>query len=105
MDVEQQERIETLQTFEKGRRLFLLTKADGYQDLLDILEREVVKAEFRLMNVTAGASPELLRDLHAHARAARSIFEQLQLRIAAAIENGRQLPQLDTSLDYQITNL
>lgn len=105
MDVETQEKLDSLQAFEQGRRLFLLTQTDGYSDLLDILEQEVVKAEFRLMNLTAGASSELLRDLHAHARAARSIFEQLQLRIASAIENGKQIPQMDAPPDYQVTNL
>lgn len=104
MDIERTEKAEILQSFEKGRRLFQLVNSEGWNDLLDILEAEVVKAEFRLMNLQAGASAELLRDLHAHARAARTIFEQLQLRVNAEIESGKESLQY-SPISYQTTNL
>ena len=103
MDLSTSEQAEILRTFEKGRRLYQLTNADGWNDLLDIMEAEVVKAEFRLMNSHDGSSNELLRDLRAHARAARSLFEQLQLRINAEIENSRQTIEFGTS--FKNTNL
>lgn len=105
MELEQTEKLEVLKQFERGRRLFHLVRSDGWGDLLDIIEVEVIKSEYRLMNTVAGASNELLRDLHAHARAARSIFEQVQLRVNAAIESGKEVPQIDDALDYQTTNL
>lgn len=103
MDIEQSEQADILKQFEKGRRLFLLRNSEGWNDLLDILEAEVTKAEYRLMNTPAGSATDLLRDLHAHARAARSIFEQLQLRVNAEVEQGKQIPQIVNT--YQNNNL
>lgn len=103
MNLEDVEKVEILRSFEKSRRLYQLTHSEGWADLLDILEAEVIKAEFRLMNLPAGSSAELLRDLHAHARAARTIFEQVQLRVNAEIESGRELANEPPS--YQTTNL
>ena len=98
MNLEQTRQAEIMRAFEQGRRLYQLTHDPAYQDLLDILEAEVVKYEFRLLNLEAGTHTELLRDVLAHAKVARSIFEQLQLRINASIEAGliaSQLPEHD----------
>lgn len=101
---EKLEQLDIFKTLERGRRLFQLRNSEGYADLLDMLEAEVVKAEFRLMNTPAGSSTELIRDLHAHARAARTIFEQLQLRLNAEIEHGKDAT-LNSLNDYNNTNL
>jgi hypothetical protein len=77
-----------MRVFERSQRLYQLAHSTGFQDLLDILEAEVVKYEFRLLNLQAGTDDTLLRDVMAHAKVARSIFEQLQIRINGAIEQG-----------------
>lgn len=106
MNLEQQEKAEMLRDFERGRRLFITTHSEGWNDVLDLLEAEVIASEFRLINQPAGASDELLRDLHSHARAARTIFERFQLRIAAQIESGKEVPTYNPhELDYQTNNL
>ena len=101
---EKLEQLEIFKTLERGRRLFQLRNSAGYGDLLDMLEAEVVKFEFRLMNTPAGSSTELVRDLLAHARAARTIFEQLQLRLNAEIEHGKDAT-MEAVNDYNTTNL
>ena len=88
MNLDQAKQSEIMQAFEKGVRLYQLAHSPGYTDILDILEAEVVKYEFRLMSLSPGSDPRLLHDTHSHARVARSIFEQLQLRIQAAIDLG-----------------
>jgi hypothetical protein len=101
---EKLEQLDIFKTLERGRRLFQLRNTEGYNDLLDMLEAEVVKSEYRLMNTPAGSSNDLLRDLHAHARAARTIFEQLQIRLNTEIEHGKSAT-LEAVNDYKTTNL
>lgn len=86
MNLDQQQQVEIMSAFEKGARLYQLTVHDGYKDLLDLLEAEVIEYEFRLMNLPPGTKPKLLNDTHSHARVARSIFEQIQIRIQAAVQ-------------------
>jgi hypothetical protein len=81
-----------LRSFERGRRLFILTHNEGWQDVLDIMEAEVVASEFRLMNVPAGSTSDLVRDLLMDARARRAMFERTQLKILADIEQGKKTP-------------
>lgn len=101
---EKLEQLDIFKTFERGRRLFQLRNTAGYSDLLDMIEAEVVTSEFRLMNTPAGSSNDLLRDLHAHARASRTIFERLQIRLNAEIEQGKD-STLEAVNDYKTTNL
>ena len=101
---EKLEQLDIFKTLERGRRLFQLRNTEGYNDLLDMLEAEVVQSEFRLLNTKAGSSNELMRDLHAHARAARTIFERLQMRLNAEIEHGKDAT-LEAVNDYKTTNL
>lgn len=82
-----------LKDFERGRRLHTLTSSESWPDVLDILETLAQQAEFNLINLRAGQDPLLLRDLHTHARAARTILEQFQIRVSDIIERGRELPQ------------
>jgi hypothetical protein len=86
VNLEQERQQEIMSAFEKGARLYQLTVNDGYKDLLDLLEAEVIEYEFRLMNLPPGTDAQLLRDTHSHARVARSIFEQIQIRIQAAVQ-------------------
>jgi len=99
MNLEQTRQQEIMHVFEKGARLYQLIHSTGYADLLDILEAEVVKFEFRLMNLPPGTENQLLRDTLSHARVSRSIFEQLQLRIQALISVG-----LEASVDAEQAN-
>jgi len=96
---------EIMKSFERGRRLYQLVNSQGWTDFLDIAEAEVVKAEFRLMNVAAGSTSELVRDLLAHARAARSNFEQIQLRVNAEIESGLEATLNVTTPEADYNNL
>lgn len=80
---------EIMKTFERGQRLYGLTNSQGYQDLLDILEAEIDLYEYRLLNLPPGTDDLLLRDTLGHARVARSIFEQLQIKINTYIEMGQ----------------
>jgi len=93
---------ESLAAFERGRRLYLFQQSEGYQDFLDIFEEEVIKDEYRLLNLPAGTSSDLLRDIHAYAKISRSNFERIQIRIATEIENGKQIPIID-SQQYEPT--
>lgn len=86
MNLDQERQQEIMSSFEKGARLYQLSISDGYKDLLDLLEAEVVEYEFRLMNLPPGTDNKLLNDTHSHARVARSIFEQIQIRIQAAVQ-------------------
>jgi hypothetical protein len=86
-----------MKVFETGRRLYQLTHNAGWQDVLDILEAEAVKYEYRLLNLAPDASETLLRGVQAHAQVARSIMEQLQLRIASLVEIGLQAATLPAS--------
>jgi hypothetical protein len=88
LNLDQERQQEIMSAFERGSRLYQLSISDGYKDLLDLFEDEVVLYEFRLMNLAPGTDPQLLRDTHSHARVARSLFEQLQLRIQAAVQNA-----------------
>jgi hypothetical protein len=92
---------EIMSAFEKGIELYQLQHTAGYTTLLDILEAEVVKYEFRLMNLAPGSDVKLLNDTHSHARVARSIFEQLQLRIQAMIDVGIEAQQAAQQLSAQ----
>lgn len=86
MNLDQERQQEIMSAFERGSRLYQLSVSDGYKDLLDLLEAEVIEYEFRLMNLPPGTDNKLLNDTHSHARVARSIFEQIQLRIQAAVQ-------------------
>ena len=86
MNLDQERQQEIMSAFEKGARLYHLTVHDGYKDLLDLLEAEVIEYKFRLMNLPPGTDAQLLRDTHSHARVARSLFEQIQIRIQAAVQ-------------------
>lgn len=101
---EKLEQLDIFKTFERGRRLFQLRNTAGYSDLLDIFEAEVVKWEFRLISRPQGATNELLRDLSCYATVARSLFEQLQLRLNAEIEQGKN-STMEAVNDYKTTNL
>lgn len=67
--------------------LIRVTKDRGYQVLIDIMLGIVEQSEHRLMNLSAGADPNLLRDLHTHARASRTILEQFQIRVNTVVQN------------------
>ena len=101
MNLDHERQAEIMSAFEKGQRLYSLLHSPGYQDLLDILEAEVTKYEFRALNLKAGVSHNLLRDTIGHARTARSIFEQLQLRINASIEIGMDAARLPEQIAEQ----
>jgi hypothetical protein len=88
VNLDQTRQTEIMTAFEQGVRLYQLVNNQGWNDVLDILEAEVIKYEFRLMNLAPGSDAKLLNDTHGHARVARSIFEQLQIRIQAAIDLG-----------------
>lgn len=91
MSLDNSEQAEIMQNFERGQRLYQTTHTSGWADVLDVLEAEVDKAEFRLLNVAPGSDPKLVNDLLMSARAYRSLFEQLQLQVARRIEIGINL--------------
>ena len=105
--LERQEQAEIFENFERGRKLYQLVNSEGYQVLLDIFEAEVIKYEFRLLNLPSGSTNEMVRDILAHAKVARSIFEQLQLRIHAEIESGLEVAQPvgPEPAEYSLSNL
>lgn len=105
MNLDQTKQAEIMHSFEKGRRLYQLVNQTGWPDLLDIVEAEVIKAEFRLINLGPGSPAEMLRDLHSHARAARTIFERMQLRVNAEIDMGLEATHLETASDSTYANL
>jgi hypothetical protein len=90
---------ESIQTLERAARLYLLTSQEGWDDLLDIMEKQVTEAEFRLLNLPSGAENQVLRDTHAYAKVARSFFEQVQLRVISLIEAGQAEATIKPSTD------
>lgn len=105
MDLERERQAEIMRVFEKGQRLYQLAHSPGYQDLLDILEAEAVKYEFRLLNLPAGTEEKLLRDVMAHAKVSRSILEQMQIRVNAQIEQSINVTLAQTENAAEYTNL
>lgn len=101
MNLDQTAQTEIMQAFEKGRRLYQLVHQTGYADMLDLFEAEVIKAEFRLLNLPAGSDQLMVRDVLTAAKYARSLFEQLQLRIHAIIEVGLEASELPNQLTGQ----
>jgi hypothetical protein len=85
-----------MKEFDRGHRVAQLLISPGYSDLIQVMEAEVVKAEFRLMNAPAGSSSMLLRDLRSEARAKRSFFEQTQLRLKAITDVAYELANAST---------
>lgn len=104
MSLETEEQQEILSAFERGHRLHQVRNAQGWQDLLDIFEEEVVKWEFRLLNTPSGVSEAMLRDLRAEAKVSRAMMERVQLRVQAAIDASVQVAEA-SPIDYQTTNL
>jgi hypothetical protein len=86
------EELDILQTFEKGRRLREVTFLSGWQDVLDILEQQVIEAEFALINY-AGSDKDAIALLQRAARAKRQMFEKTQTKIAAAISAANEIPE------------
>ena len=101
MNLDQTKQAEIMAAFEKANKLYQLVNTPGWSEVLDILEAEVVKYEFRLLSLPAGSTRQLLDDTHSHARVARSIFEQLQLRIQAAIDVGIEAQEAAQQLSQQ----
>jgi hypothetical protein len=60
--------------FERGLRLAEVTRAHGWQDVLDIMEQRVAQAEFALMNYSGGDAA-VCSGLQRNARAMRQFFE------------------------------
>lgn len=77
---------EAIQILERGARLYRLVSSEGWDDLMDVMEAQVVSAEFKLINLPAGVRTQVLRDVQSYAKAWRSIFEQTQLRVNSLIE-------------------
>ena len=80
---------ESFHTLERAARLYLLVSQDGWNDLLDIMEKQVADAEFRLINLPSGVETQILRDTQAYAKVTRSFFEQIQLRVMSLIDAGK----------------
>ena len=102
---EKQRQQEILNSLEKGRRLYQIRNSEGWVDLLDILETEAVLGEIRLFDSPEGASNELLRDLRAYARAARSIYEKTQIRVNNSIEQSTKAVLAHAGDSSEYTNL
>jgi hypothetical protein len=90
VNLDETRQAEIMTLFERAQRLYQVTNNAGWNDVLDILEAEVVKYEFLLLNLPVGVDEVLLRATQGHAKVARSIFEQLQLRIARNISIGTE---------------
>ena len=89
------EQEQMLALFEKGRRLQEVISLPGWQDVLDILEKQVEMSEYHLLNYDGAAADghsdkDILWRLHAKARAKREMFDVLQKVINAAIEQATQ---------------
>lgn len=104
MTLEREEQQEILSAFERGHRLYQVRNAEGWQDLLDIFEAEVVKWEHRLLNIPSGSTEALLRDLHAEAKVSRAMFERIQMAVNAAIDDSIKVAE-SSPIDYNTTNL
>jgi hypothetical protein len=104
MTLEREEQQEILSAFERGHRLHQTRSTQGWQDVLDLMEEEVVKWEHRLLNTPSGESEAMLRDLHAEAKVSRAMMERIQIRIQAAIDASVQLVEA-SPIDYKTTNL
>jgi|SRR5882757_8112965 len=95
---------ESIKTLEKASRLYLLVSQEGWADLLDIMERQVTEAEFRLINLPAGIETQILRDTQAYAKVTRSFFEQVQLRVMSLIDAGQAEATITSNETPQYTN-
>jgi hypothetical protein len=92
------EQKEIIKQFEDGRLLQDTLNTPGWQLILDIMEEDVAKAEFQLMNYN-GSDPDDLVALHRRARDKREFFQEIQHRIATRIEAAIRTPQLVMQLD------
>lgn len=85
--------IELLQTYEQGRVLRELVRDPGWQVILDLMEKEVAKAEFQLINYN-GTDKEVTFALQKRARAMREFFQQIQHAINARISEADEVPSI-----------
>lgn len=69
----------------RGKRLRELTKVDGWQDALDLLENRVVAAEALSLNYR-GSDKEVSFALQRRASVAREMFHNFQIDIARVVE-------------------
>lgn len=83
---------EIIRQFEDGRLLQEIIRSQGWQLVLDIMETQVKRTEFQLMNYD-GADKEVLTALHRRARTTREFFESVQKQIAARVEAAMKLPE------------
>lgn len=77
---------ELLREFEKAHSIAQLLAHPGYKYLLEIMQKEMEKDEYNLMNLPPGTDSGLIRDLHLAARISRSKFEQLVLKLNSALD-------------------
>lgn len=91
---------ESLRAVELQRRLVETTSTAGWQDVLDIAEKLVEKAETDLIAYT-GTDREQLAQLHAKAVAARTFFHTFQTAIVVAVEGATKTPRRLEAIDFQ----
>ena len=85
MDFDNTER-EMLKEFEKAHAIAQLLQHPGYKYIVEILEKEMLADEYRVLNLPIGAEADLVRICQIAARLSRSKYEQLQLRLRAAVD-------------------
>lgn len=90
------EEVQVKADYEKGLRLQNTLHSAGWADVLDIMEKEVVQAEFALMNYN-GTDTAALFSLHRRARTMREFFQQTQRKIVSAVDAIAEITQADTN--------
>lgn len=97
---------EILDQFAKGRRLQILTKTEGWSDLIEIMDKRVEQAEYNLMNYN-GIDVEALKALHRRARTMREFSQAVQSEALNLADNAVNIPQMlnkQDELDQRIQN-
>jgi hypothetical protein len=92
------EQVQVKADYEKGLRLQDTLHSAGWPDVLDIMEKEVIQAEFALMNYN-GTDDAALFSLHRRARTMREFFQQTQRKIIAAVDAIAEITNADTNPD------
>lgn len=97
---------EILEQYARGRRLQLLAKSEGWDDLVELMNKRVEQAEHNLINYN-GCDVEAIKALHRRARTMREFSQTLQQQVLESIENADNIPRMisrQDELDQELGN-